>query len=171
MRFGLPALGRYGGVMTSLDVRIRPLARHQLLGELLRAGVQMNDLARVLLETDAFADLRAADIAITVRRVSSLPGCGSGATLDALSSAVGAAGFGQCPLAVGAFLALDSEMEFTSPVVVISESVSDNPDYPRGFYVIDVRGERWLRGFVEDPDYRYGSDALVAVAEQKEVGA
>ncbi|MCX5774388.1 MAG: hypothetical protein NTX05_07265 [Fusobacteria bacterium] len=68
-----------------------------------------------------------------------------------------------------------SETEMTSgkaptgSITVISASSSDTPEFPKGFYLRKIHGEKWLRGFSCSDDYEFNLEDRVAFCVANEI--
>lgn len=149
--------------------------RAELLRRLREAGVLLNAHAETLLGHAAFDDPPATRLLVVRRTVGGLGLC-DGGTLPQVLDAATDRGLAPCPLLVGPYLRLaladqadapDSVLSAgrapTGAIHVVSEPVSEDVDFPKGFYLRAVDGQSWLRGFRCDDSYVWGPGQEVAL--------
>ena len=126
--------------------------------------------AETLLE-DAVFDKRAIRaIVVTQRTVADL-GLPDGVTLPQILDGAQQQGLLLCPADTGPYLrmalseqatSLDSVMSSgrapTGAITVAAETLSDDNDYPKGFYLRVVDGQAWLRGYRCDDEHPWSAD-------------
>lgn len=125
----------------------------------------MNAHAETLLAHPVFDDRDGESVHVVERMVADL-GFAGGATLPEIFSAAADQGLGLCPPDTGPYLRLawsaqaDSSNSVLSAghspegaLVVASAPLSDDDDYPKGFYLRVVDGQQWLRGYRCDDLY------------------
>lgn len=153
-------------VLTIAHRRIGPvfvggLSKEQLLDQLLAAKIQLNDWAKVLFQSDLF-------ITSAVRRPLELLettvgdlGFPPGATMPEIHAKALALGLSLPPLELAPHLrlqyrdqteecAVDQTTTNRAPpgsLTVASLPVSDDPEFPKGFYLRRVESTLWLRGW------------------------
>ena len=143
------------------------LTRLELLEELVRAGVEINEAGKTLFACERFVtsakrtSLRLLDL--TVRNL----GFPQGATTSELYKKALQLGLRLCPLEAGPHLRLQHLdqpegywgqpiWEHRAPPVTITvatETVSKDGDFPNGFYLRRIKGTLWLRGYCAGPDH------------------
>jgi hypothetical protein len=154
------------------DVRLQVggLSRSELRTALETGGVLLNAHAHTLLEHAVF-DLRdAEEITIVERSVGDL-GLGAGATLPEVFAAARAQGLALCPPDAGPYLRLALTSQANAPDSVLSAGrsptgalkvaaapLSDDVEFPKGFYLRVVDHRPWLRGYRCDDKYRFSAD-------------
>lgn len=153
-----------------LEIAVGGLSRAELLSRLSSRGVLLNEHAETLLE-DAVFDKRAIRaIEVTGRTVGDL-GLPDGVTLPQILESAQQQGLLLCPADTGPYLrmvlseqaaSLDSVMSTgTAPdgaLTVAAETLSDDDDYPKGFYLRVVDGQAWLRGYRCDDEHPWSAD-------------
>jgi hypothetical protein len=148
-------------------LRIGGRNKHQLLQDLARHAVQLNDAARQLFASDRFATAPLATplaaVEVTVRGI----GFPQGATMPALLARAMAMGLRPCPLEAAPHFRLQyrdlpdapgetSAQRHRAPpgsITVVSEPLTDDDAFPKGFYVRRTDGVDWLRGYWSGPDH------------------
>ena len=152
-----------------LEIAVGGLTRAALRSRLNSRGVLLNAHAETLLE-DAVFDKRAIRaIAVTQRTVADL-GLPDGVTLPQILDGAQRQGLLLCPADTGPYLrmalseqatSLDSVMSSgrapTGAITVAAETLSDDNDYPKGFYRV-VDGQAWLRGYRCDDEHPWSAD-------------
>ena len=152
-------------VVDELTCEIGGATREELLARLDAEEVQLNEHARTLLATGCFDPRPAERAELVVRTVGGL-GLDAGGTFPQLHAAARRNGLVPCPPDAGPYLRLailDQEQAPDSVLSagrvpagalnVISEPLSTDPEFPKGFYLRHVDGVRWLRGFRCDDEY------------------
>ena len=143
------------------SVKIGGLRKSELLSLLHHSGVLLNELAVQLFEDERFSTLPTSrDIEIIHRSVAEL-GFPDGAVWDELTKRAAAQGYYSCPLELGPHLRLhltnqgegstgQPKSENRAPpgsLTVVSEALSPNDEFPKGFYLRRIDGTLWLRGY------------------------
>lgn len=144
-------------------------SRAELREALDARGVLLNVHAETLLGHEAF-DARAQEqISVVERSVAELDL--TDATLPEIFTAARRHGLALCPPDTGPYLRLalasqqnapDSVMSTgrspTAALTVASEPLSDDVEFPKGFYLRVVDGQHWLRGYRCDDEHRFSAD-------------
>lgn len=147
------------------NLRVGGLSRTELMGALDSHGVHLNVHAENLLVNVAFDERAGQDVVIIERTVSEL-GLTAGAVLSQIFTAAQKQGLLLCPPDTGPYLRLalrrqatasDSEMSSgrapRGAVTVASAPLSEDDEYPKGFYLRVVDGRPWLRGYQCDDQH------------------
>ncbi|WP_343035696.1 hypothetical protein [Isoptericola sediminis] len=150
---------------TRTDVLIGRLARAELLAAMDVAGVRLNVHARRLLDDidlDEAAGRRLTLLEVSVAEL----GLGGGASLSEVFAAATRRGLGLCPAATAPYLRLAWTGQAASTdlvlsrgrapdgaVTVASAPLTDDDEYPKGFYLRVVDGISWLRGYRCDDEH------------------
>ena len=148
------------------------VSKSDLLERLARAGVELNDHARILFESDSFV---ISGEAFTVSIIETSPaglGLTVGRTLPRIVDAALARGLRPCPLELGPHLRLQHLDQAEQPAVepqgggraplgsltVVSAPLVDEDDFPKGFYLRRIDGRPWLRGYRCSMDFEWQPD-------------
>jgi len=157
---------------------VTPSARRVEVGGLTRAevraaldarGVLLNAHAETLLDHAVFDRRHREEISIVERTVDELAlGAEEGPTLAEIFAAARAQGLTLCPPDAGPYLrlAMTSQANAADSVLsagrspagtlkVAAAPLSDDVDFPKGFYLRVVDHRQWLRGFRCDDEYRF----------------
>lgn len=142
-----------------LRLRVGHLPRAELIDRLRDAGVHLNTHAWTLLDHPVFAQAGKQTIDVAVRTVGGL-GLPDGGVLAEVFGAARDQGLLPCPAVTGPYLRLavpdqdpapDSVLSQgrapTGSVTVASVPLSEDDEYPKGFYLRVVDGRSWLRGY------------------------
>ena len=153
-----------------LDVVVGGITRSQLTSRLSERGILLNAHAETLLEHAVFETRTAQTVAVTERTVAEL-GLPDGGSLSQILEAAQQQNLLLCPADTGPHLRLelieqatsaDSVMSSgrapTGSLTVASAPLSDDDEYPKGFYLRVVDGEPWLRGYRCDDEHVWSSD-------------
>lgn len=159
--------------MKAHNVRVGGWSKEDLLIELERRGVRLNDAARELFSDPRFTTLaEPRDVSCVQLSVAEL-GHPHGATVDAWQGSAFERGLALCPLELGPHLRLQylDQVEATQPasrhaappgsVTIASAPLSDDCEAPRGFYLRRIAGELWLRGYRSGPDHVWSPEDLL----------
>lgn len=148
-----------------LEVTVGGLSRDQLRSALTSRGILVNVHAETLLDADVLDREDARVIAVTERTVADL-GRPDGAVLSEILELGLQQGLLLCPADTGPYLRLTLADQAPSTdavmssgkapdgsLTVASEALSDDVDYPKGFYLRVVEGQLWLRGYRCDDEH------------------
>ena len=148
-----------------LEVSVGGLSRDQLRSALTSRGILVNVHAETLLESELFDREDTRVIAVTERTVADL-GRPDGARLSEILELGIQQGLLLCPADTGPYLRLALADQASSAdalmssgkapdgsLTVASEVLSDDADYPKGFYLRVVEGQSWLRGYRCDDEH------------------
>ncbi len=133
----------------------------QLLARLGQQGVELNEAAKILFASDKFstsavrAQIRSVEL--SVREL----GFGQGATTAEVYAMATRLGLELCPVELGPHLRLQlldqpegfvgqPVWEHRAPpgaIAIASEALSEDDEFPRGFYLRRIKGTLWLRGY------------------------
>lgn len=146
------------------------LSRSQLLGSLSSHGIHLNAYAEALLASESFDDRVARPIVVTERTVAEL-GLANGAPLSRIFQAAEQQGLSLCPVDTGPYLRLALHEQTTSSnplmssgyapegsLTIASAPISDDDEYPKGFYLRVVDRQAWLRGYRSDNEHQWSPD-------------
>ncbi|WP_341995501.1 hypothetical protein MRBLWH7_002806 [Microbacterium sp. LWH7-1.2] len=169
----IPDIAASGRWLEPLELVVGGLPRTQLIEALTAEGVALNAHAETLIAHPVFDDLTTHSVRIADRSVEEL-GLNEGGTLPQVFAAAEAHGLGLCPVVTAPYLRLvwatqtnssnsvmsagespDGALNIASPVL------TDDAEFPKGFYLRVVDGRPWLRGYrcddlyVLSPDVRF----------------
>lgn len=146
-------------------VRVGGQPRTEVVQSLREVGVQLNVHAETLLAHPAFDAPVGETLRIVERTVGQL-GLEEGAVQSQVFASARAQGLRLCPLVTGPYLRLALMEQANAPDSVLSagraptgamhiasEPVSEDVEYPKGFYLRVVDGKPWLRGYRCDDTY------------------
>ena len=153
-----------------LDVTVGGLSRSQLTSALSERGILLNAHAETLLENAVFDSSTAQMVTLTERAVAEL-GFTEGASLSEILEAAQQQNLLLCPAETGPYLRLALTGQSTSAdsvmsagrapegsLTVASAPLSDDDEYPKGFYLRVVDGQAWLRGYRCDDEHIWSAD-------------
>lgn len=148
-----------------LVVVVGGMSRSQLVSTLRETGVLLNAHAETLLESTVFETRAAQPTTVTERTVAEL-GLPDGGSLSQILAAAQQQNLVLCPADTGPYLRLalveqatsaDSVMSSgrapTGSLTVASAPLSEDDEYPKGFYLRVVDGQPWLRGYRCDDEH------------------
>ncbi|WP_047985575.1 helicase [Ornithinibacillus californiensis] len=144
-------------------IEVGGLTNLQLIHSLKQNSILMNEYAERLLADEKFTTSETKYNLNTVQITVKDLGYPDGATLPQIYERAIELGLELCPLELGPFLRLayldqpegdtgnNSKNQAPSgSITVASEIVSEDDDFPKGFYLRKINGELWLRGYIAD---------------------
>ena len=153
-----------------LEVSVGGLSRRHLLDSLTSHGILVNGHAETLIEEGVFDDSVRRPVVVTERTVAEL-GLTKGATLSHIFDVAQQQGLSLCPAYTAPYLRMalnaqpasrDSAMSSgrapDGGLTVAALAFSRDDEYPKGFYLRVVDGQKWLRGYRCDDAHRWSPD-------------
>jgi hypothetical protein len=157
-----------------LVVRVGGQSRIELVQSLRDADVKLNAHAETLIANSAFDDPVVRTLRIVERTVEQL-GFEQGAVQSRVFVAAQNQGLRLCPLVTGPYLRLAMLDQANAPdsvlsagrgpsgaIHIASQPVSEDVEYPKGFYLRVVDGQAWLRGYGCDDTYVWSPEQRLA---------
>ena len=154
-----------------IELLVGGLSREALATKLSTHGILRNSHAETLLAEAAFDDASVAQNLVLVERTVAELGLVDGATLPQIFDAARAAGLLLCPANTGPYLRLAVTEQASAPDSVMSAGkapagsltvacavVSDDHEFPKGFYLRVIDGQPWLRGYRCDDEHVWSPD-------------
>jgi hypothetical protein len=158
----------------SFNLRVGGLSREELMGALSSMGVLLNEHAETLFASVAFDERVGQDVVSVERTVGEL-GLTTGAVLSQIFAAAQKQELLLCPPDTGPYLRLAWRTQRTAPdslmssrraptgaVTVASAPLSEDDEYPKGFYLRVVDGRPWLRGYQCDGQHVWSPEDTFA---------
>lgn len=149
-------------------------SRVEILRMLRSADVMLNIHAETLLAHPVFDNPENQNLRIVERTVEEL-GFEQGAVQSRVFSAARNRGLALCPLMAGPYLRMAMVGQSNAPdcilsagraptgaIHVASEPLSEDVEYPKGFYLRVLDGQAWLRGYRCDDTYVWAPDQRLA---------
>lgn len=145
-------------------VEVGGLTKSQLMEKLQQHSILMNESAQRLFTNDKFATSDTKYILQTVELTVGDLGFPVGATMGEIAKKANELGLELCPLELGPHLRLvyldQPEGALGNPVTkhqapfgsitIASEILTEDHDFPKGFYLRRINGVLWLRGYRAD---------------------
>ncbi|MET0793199.1 MAG: helicase [Polyangiaceae bacterium] len=163
-------------------VRIGGMDKQALLSALRAHDIQLNQAAENLFADPRFTPTSSSvAIAIACLSVTEL-GFPSGATYEQLTARALELGLLECPLELGPYLRLQfleqpeaagavTESQHRAPagsITVVSRVLDATVETPKGFYLRQIAGRLWLRGYWSPPSHIWSpEDVLVFSASAR----
>ncbi|MCM3665805.1 helicase [Mesobacillus subterraneus] len=153
-------------------VEICGLTKTQLIEKLQQSFIMMNEYGEKLLDDDRFMTSEIKYSLQTVELSVGDLGFPEGATMTRIFAKAKELGLELCPLELGPYLRLeyldqpegysgDSFNQNQAPsgsITVASEVLTEDDDFPKGFYLRKINGVLWLRGYRCDHLHVWNSD-------------
>ena len=144
-------------------IEIGDLTKLQLIQKLQQQSISLNEYAEILLSNDRFTTSKTKynleTVELTIRNL----GFPEGATMPQIFKRAKELGLDLCPLELGPHLRLKyldqpegstgnfSQRQAPSgSITIASEIISEDDDFPKGFYLRKINGVLWLRGYIAD---------------------
>lgn len=153
------------------NVMVGGLSKEELIDQLESANISLNAYGLQLLNDPRFVvsgnkyELETVEI-----KVSDL-GFPEGATYPELYERAEMLGLTLCPLELGAFLRLQfldqtesshndgkKHQAPSDSITIASQPIDNDDNFPKGFYIRNIDGELWLRGYICDDLHVFGPD-------------
>ncbi|MBV0894463.1 hypothetical protein [Microbacterium sp. NC79] len=141
------------------------------------AGVQLNEHAELLMRQGAFDAPNERSIVVVERSVAEL-GLADGGTLREVFAIADDLGLALVPIEAAPWIRLatfaqqnapDSELSAhcapTGSVTIASAPLTDDAEFPKGFYLRVVDDVAWLRGYRCDDTYVFGPEQVFLFAK------
>lgn len=142
-------------------IRIGGLSKSELLEELRKNKIQLNESAQILFAHDKFTTMETSTIVETVELSITELGYVEGATSAQINERAATFGLSPCPLELGPHLRLEfldqPEGYWGNPpsrhrappgsITVSSVPLTHDDEFPKGFYLRRIKGELALRGY------------------------
>jgi hypothetical protein len=153
-------------------VTVGGLTKSELMEELHRNAISMNESGESLFASDHFTTSETRYSVTTVELTVGDLGCPLGATIAEIYARARALGLGLCPLELGPHLRLQyldqpegywgkplrQHQAPSGSITVASEPLTEDDDFPKGFYLRRIKGELWLRGYRSGPEHVWEAD-------------
>lgn len=159
------------GILVRRVVAIGWSSKTQLLSQLTTAGVELNEAAQALFASELFNVLETTQSLTTVELSVGQLGFSQGATQPQLFERALSLGWQLAPVELGPHLRLQyldqpegfwghPETKHQAPpgsIQIASAPLSEDDQFPKGFYLRRIKGVLWLRGFWSDLQHVYQS--------------
>nr|WP_188634367.1 helicase [Lentibacillus kapialis] len=148
------------------------LTKSQLFQKMQQHSIMMNELGKKLFADDRFTTTDKTyslkTVELTVRDL----GLPEGATTSQLFTRAMQLDLALCPLELGPYLRLEYRdqpegylekpaRKYQAPygsITIASGTLTDDVEFPKGFYLRRINDVLWLRGYVADDKYVWGPD-------------
>lgn len=137
--------------------------KFELYDKLQKQSIQMNAYGEILFADDRFEVSEASYSLDTVELTVADLGFPDGAVLSQIYKRAAELGLGLCPLELGPHLRvqyLDQPVDNeeagrknrapSGSITIASKIISEDDEFPKGFYVRNIDGMLWLRGYIAD---------------------
>lgn len=168
--------------MVIRTVHLGGLTKAELIQELQSNSILMNESGERLFANDLFMTAETRSAVTTVELTVGDLGFPQGATIAELYARAATLGLGICPLELGPHLRLQyhdqPEGDWGKPVrhhqapygsiTIASEPLTQDDDFPKGFYLRRITGDLWLRGYRCGPQHVWDADDHFIFIKQAE---
>jgi len=151
-------------------------SRNELLRRLAKAGVMLNESAQILFACSGFTTSPAQSTVKIVQRSVGELGFAEGATFAEIIDEASRRGLGPCPLELAPHFRIQymeqpegaigrPQTQHRAPpgsITVASLPISDDDEFPKGFYLRRIEGVPWLRGYRSWAGHMWSADDVFA---------
>ena len=139
------------------------LSKSELLKKLDDSKIALNDYARIIFDSSEFDT--AQNCSVTIIECSLLDiGLPSGGNFESIRNAIELVNLSYCPVSLAPYVRLKYKDQSPSniqtvhqhphgSITIFSKPLSDDDDFPKGFYLRNYDGKLWLRGYTCSNDY------------------
>ncbi|RIJ66945.1 helicase [Rummeliibacillus sp. POC4] len=145
-------------------VEVGGLSKTELIQKLKQNSILMNEYGEKLLTDERFTTSPIKHSLHTVELTVSNLGFPKGTTSSKLYKRAAELGLKLCPIELGPYLRLaftDQSEEYSEnllkrkqaplgSITIASEILTENDNFPKGFYLRKINGTLWLRGYIAD---------------------
>ncbi len=159
------------GQIATHEVHIATSDKMKLLQLLNENGIKLNGYAEMLLNHPAFTIPPEGSVYTVMEVTVESVGFCQGASLSQILEQAKASGYGLCPMGLAPFFRLtymaqkeveeETDKQHRAPVgsiTIASLPLSNDVDFPKGFYIRKMNGELWLRGYICDDQHIWSKD-------------
>lgn len=153
-------------------VRIGGMSKQQLLVDLQRKNIELNEAGWELFAHEKFTTSEARSMLETVEISIAELGWAQGATFAQIGARAAELGLSLCPLEVGPHLRLQfldqpegqaghPPSQHRAPpgsITIASQPLTEEDAIPKGFYLRRMEGVLWLRGYWSEREHIYSPD-------------
>lgn len=148
-------------------IRVGGMRKDELLAEVRKPGIEVNEAGRVLFASELFTTAPIAEVIRTIEVSVADLGYPDGAIIANIFQRAGELGLCLCPLEVGPHLRLQyldqpegylgqlpsQNRAPPGSITVASRPLTQDDDMPKGFYLRRIDGALWLRGYRSGPEH------------------
>jgi hypothetical protein len=136
------------GLETFKEISIGGITKDQLIKQLIEAGIQFNEYAKILFEHQRFSPINEPEKVQLVKLTLSDLGMDNPCSFQEVVNRASTLGLRICPLYCAAFLRLQYLDQPEGPyLTVVSAKPEGDENYPNGFYIRNFNKILWLRGY------------------------
>ncbi|WP_042148328.1 hypothetical protein [Paucisalibacillus sp. EB02] len=153
-------------------IEVGGLTKFELFQKMEQNSIMLNEYGETLLSDERFTTSETTYTLKTVELTIRDLGYPDGSTLPRIFKRSSELGLELCPLELGPHLRLkyldqpdgntrnlsqQNQAPFGS-ITIASEIVSEDDDFPKGFYLRNINGVLWLRGYIADDQHVWSPD-------------
>jgi hypothetical protein len=136
------------GLETFKEISIGGITKDQLIKQLIEAGIQFNEYAKILFEHPNFSPTDHNEKASLVKVTLSDLGMDNPCAFQEVVNRASTLGLRICPLYCAAFLRLEYLDQPEGPYLTVASAKPEiDENYPNGFYIRNFNKILWLRGY------------------------
>jgi len=156
----------------SRTVEVGGLSKGELIEKLKQSSIMMNEYGKRLFASDQFTTAETKYSLETVELTVGHLGFHEGATTDQIYKRASELGLDLCPVELGPHLRLayhdqpegkeenllKKQQAPSGSITIASEILSEEDDFPKGFYLRGINGVLWIRGYLADHLHVWNAD-------------
>lgn len=153
-------------------IEMEGLSKAELLKKLDDSKIALNDYARMIFDSSEFDTAQNCPVTIIECSLSDI-GLPSGGNFESIRNAIELVNLSYCPVGLAPYVRLsykdqppsDIQTVHQNPhgsITIFSKPLSEDDDFPKGFYLRNYNGKIWLRGYTCSNDYYWQpSDRMI----------
>lgn len=160
--------------MQEIKVINQNLSREALFHALESAGIQTNAYADLIFDHPAYrytdAEKEISIVALTIYDL----GLKKGGNFKQIEEAVQLSGYSCCPLEAAPYIRMHCHSQKPAApktesghppdsILIFSKPMMYSDDFPKGFYLRNTEGTRWLRAYIASDDYFWEPETQLIV--------
>ncbi|SHR48748.1 Uncharacterised protein [Mycobacteroides abscessus subsp. abscessus] len=156
----------------SRTIEVGGLSKGELIEKLKQSSIMMNEYGKRLFVSDRFTTSETKYSLETVELTVGNLGFLEGATTNQIYKRASELGLGLCPVELGPHLRLayhdqpegglgnplQKQQAPSGSITIASEILTEEDDFPKGFYLRRINGVLWLRGYFADHLHVWNAD-------------
>lgn len=161
----------FGDFKNKLTIEYGGISKESLLKKLKESDILLNEYAEIIFSSENFhTSSQKQSILITEITLREL-GFSKGMTIPEIKNVLGQFGLCECPLEAAPYLRLklidqeeikvlhpEKNKNPTGSLTIFSKILSEDINFPKGFYLRKINGQLWLRGYRCSLDYVWSPD-------------
>ena len=153
-------------------IEMEGLNKSELLKKLDDSEIALNNNARIIFDSNEFDTAQNYSVTIIECSLADI-GLSAGGNFESIRNAMQLVNLSYCPVAIAPYVRLKYKAQPPSDIqtvnqnphgsiTIFSNPLSEDDDFPKGFYLRNYDGKLWLRGYTCSNDYYWQpSDRMI----------